>query len=88
MDGSYIATALAEVGILSMNVTEASSRGGHWGIAMQLRLGEYLVVSVLHLKVKIVVLGEDPSEALNVIIRKEGGGNNGLLRRMGQLLVQ
>jgi nitrogen regulatory protein P-II 1 len=72
-----VRSALAEMGILGMTVTEVSGRGKQGGIALQWRVGEYIVEFLPRLKLEIVVLDEDLGRALNAIVAKARTGERG-----------
>ena len=72
-----VRAALAEIGILGMTVTEVSGRGRQKGIALQWRVGEYRVEFLPKVRIEIVVLDEDVSQALNVIVRRARTGERG-----------
>jgi len=72
-----VRSALAEIGIMGMTVTEVSGRGKQRGIVLQWRAGEYRVEFLPKVKIEVVVLDEDLSRALNAIIRKAKTGERG-----------
>jgi len=72
-----VRSALAEIGIMGMTVTEVSGRGKQRGILLQWRAGEYRVEFLPKVKIEVVVLDEDLSRALNAIIRKAKTGERG-----------
>ena len=72
-----VRSALAEIGIMGMTVTEVSGRGKQRGIALQWRAGEYRVEFLPKVKIEVVVLDEDLSRALNAIVRKARTGERG-----------
>jgi nitrogen regulatory protein P-II 1 len=72
-----VRSALAEIGIMGMTVTEVSGRGKQRGIALQWRAGEYRVEFLPKVKIEVVVLEEDLSRALNAIVRKSRTGERG-----------
>ena len=72
-----VRSALAEIGILGMTVTEVSGRGRQRGISLQWRVGEYRVEFLPKVKMEVVVLDEDVSKALNAIVRKARTGERG-----------
>lgn len=72
-----VRTALAEIGILGMTVTEASGRGRQRGISLQWRAGEYRVEFLPKVRIEVVVLDEDVSKTLNAIVRKARTGERG-----------
>jgi nitrogen regulatory protein P-II 1 len=72
-----VRSALAEIGILGMTVTEVSGRGRQRGISLQWRVGEYRVEFLPKVKMEVVVLDEDVGRALNAIVRKARTGERG-----------
>ena len=72
-----VRSALAEIGIMGMTVTEVSGRGKQRGIALQWRAGEYRVEFLPKVQIEVVVLDEDLSRALNAIVRKARTGERG-----------
>jgi nitrogen regulatory protein P-II 1 len=72
-----VRTALAEIGIIGLTVTEVSGRGRQRGISLQWRVGEYRVELLPKIKIETVVLDEDLGKALNAIIRKARTGERG-----------
>jgi nitrogen regulatory protein P-II 1 len=72
-----VRTALAEIGIIGLTVTEVSGRGRQRGISLQWRVGEYRVEFLPKVKIEAVVLDEDLGKALNAIIRKARTGERG-----------
>lgn len=72
-----VRSALAEIGVLGMTVTEVSGRGRQRGISLQWRVGEYRVEFLPKVKIEVVVLDEDLSRALNAIVRKGRTGDRG-----------
>jgi nitrogen regulatory protein P-II 1 len=72
-----VRSALAEMGILGMTVTEVSGRGKHRGIALQWRAGEYRVEFLPMVKIEVVVIDEDLGRALNTIIGRARTGERG-----------
>ena len=72
-----VRSALADIGILGMTVTEVSGRGRQMGIPLQWRAGEYRVELLPKIKVEAVVLDEDLGKALNAIVRKARTGERG-----------
>ena len=72
-----VRSALAEIGIVGMTVTEVSGRGKQRGIALQWRAGEYRVEFLPKVKIEVVVLDEDLSRALNAIVRRAKTGERG-----------
>ncbi|UCG82368.1 MAG: P-II family nitrogen regulator [Dehalococcoidia bacterium] len=72
-----VRSALAEIGIMGMTVTEVSGRGKQGGIALQWRAGEYRIEFLPKVQIEVVVLDEDLSRALNAIVRKARTGERG-----------
>jgi nitrogen regulatory protein P-II 1 len=72
-----VRSALAEIGILGMTVTEVSGRGRQKGIALQWRAGEYRVELLPKIKIEVVVLDEEVGKTLNAIVRKARTGERG-----------
>jgi nitrogen regulatory protein P-II 1 len=72
-----VRTALAEIGIIGMTVTEVSGRGRQRGISLQWRVGEYRVEFLPKIKIEAVVLDEDLGKAMNAIVRKARTGERG-----------
>ena len=72
-----VRTALAEIGIIGMTVTEVSGRGRQRGISLQWRVGEYRVELLPKIKIETVVLDEDLGKAINAIVRKARTGERG-----------
>ena len=72
-----VRSALAEMGILGMTVTEVSGRGKQRGIALQWRAGEYRVEFLPKVKIEVVVIDEDLGRALNTIVVKARTGERG-----------
>jgi len=72
-----VRSALAEMGILGMTVTEVSGRGKQRGIVLQWRAGEYRVEFLPKVKLEIVVLDEDLGKALNMIVSRARTGERG-----------
>jgi len=72
-----VRSALAEMNILGMTVSEVSGRGRQRGIALQWRAGEYRVEFLPRVKIEVVVIDEDLGRALNTIVRKAKTGERG-----------
>jgi nitrogen regulatory protein P-II 1 len=72
-----VRSALAEMGILGMTVTEVSGRGKQRGIALQWRAGEYRVEFLPKVKIEVVVVDEDLGRALNTIVGRARTGERG-----------
>ena len=72
-----VKSALAEIGILGMTVTEVSGRGRQRGITLQWRAGEYRVEFLPRVKIETVVLDEEVGKTLNAIVRKARTGERG-----------
>jgi nitrogen regulatory protein P-II 1 len=72
-----VRTALAEIGVFGMTVSEVSGRGRQMGITLQWRVGEYRVEFLPKVKIEAVVLDEDVGKTLNIIVRKARTGDRG-----------
>lgn len=72
-----VRVALEEKGYYGMTVSEVVGRGKQKGIALQWRVGEYRVDLLPKLKVEVVVLDEDLSEAITAIVRSSKTGEKG-----------
>jgi nitrogen regulatory protein P-II 1 len=72
-----VRSALAELGILGMTVTEVSGRGRQSGITLQWRVGEYKVEFLPKVKIEMVVLDEDLGKAIHAIMRRARTGERG-----------
>jgi nitrogen regulatory protein P-II 1 len=72
-----VRTALAEIGVFGMTVSEVSGRGRQMGITLQWRVGDYRVEFLPKVKIEAVVLDEDVGKTLNVIVRKARTGDRG-----------
>ena len=72
-----VRSALAEMNICGMTVTEVTGRGKQRGITLQWRVGEYRVEFLPKVKIEIVVLDEDLGRAINAIVRKARTGERG-----------
>jgi len=72
-----VRTALAEIGVFGMTVSEVSGRGRQMGITLQWRVGEYRVEFLPKVKIEAVVLDEDVGKTLNAIVRKARTGDRG-----------
>ena len=72
-----VRTALEENGYFGITVTEVVGRGKQKGIALQWRVGEYRVDLLPKLKIEVVVLGDDLSDAVNAIVRSSRTGEKG-----------
>jgi len=72
-----VKSALAEMGIYGMTVTEVSGRGRQKGITLQWRAGEYTVEFLPKLRVDVVVLEEELGKALNAIVTAARTGERG-----------
>ena len=72
-----VRSALADMNILGMTVTEATGRGKQRGIALQWRAGEYRVEFLPKIKIEAVVVDEDVGRALNTIVRTARTGERG-----------
>ena len=72
-----VRTALADMGILGMTVSEVSGRGRQRGITLQWRVGEYRVEFLPKVKIEVVVMEEDLGKALSAIVRSARTGERG-----------
>ncbi len=72
-----VRTALAEIGILGMTVTEVTGRGRQRGIILQWRAGDYRVEFLPKVKIEVVVLEEELGKAVNAIVSKGRTGERG-----------
>jgi nitrogen regulatory protein P-II 1 len=72
-----VRSALAEMNICGMTVSEVSGRGKQRGITLQWRAGEYRVEFLPKIRIEIVVLDEDLGRALNTIVSKARTGDRG-----------
>lgn len=72
-----VKSALAEMGIYGMTVTEVTGRGRQKGITLQWRVGEYTVEFLPKIRVDVVVLEEELGKALNAIVGAARTGERG-----------
>ncbi|MFP4640864.1 MAG: P-II family nitrogen regulator [Dehalococcoidia bacterium] len=72
-----VRTALAELGIRGMTVTEVSGHGRQGGISLQWRVGEYKVQFLPKVKVEVVVLDEELGKIMNAIVTRARTGERG-----------
>jgi nitrogen regulatory protein P-II 1 len=72
-----VRAALAEVGIKGLTVTEVSGRGKQMGITLQWRAGDYQVDLLPKVKIEVVVIDEDMSQAIRIILNKARTGERG-----------
>jgi nitrogen regulatory protein P-II 1 len=72
-----VRAALAEVGIKGLTVTEVSGRGKQMGITLQWRAGTYQVDLLPKVKIEVVVIDEDVSQAIRTIVSKAKTGERG-----------
>jgi nitrogen regulatory protein P-II 1 len=72
-----VRSALAEVGVFGITVTEVCGRGRQGGISLQWRAGEYKVEFLPKVKIEAVVLDDDVGKTLNAIVRKARTGEKG-----------
>jgi len=72
-----VRAALAEVGIKGLTVTEVSGRGKQMGITLQWRAGTYQVDLLPKVKIEVVVIDEDVSQAIRTIVSKSKTGERG-----------
>ena len=72
-----VRSALAEIGVFGITVTEVCGRGRQGGISLQWRAGEYKVEFLPKVKIEAVVLDDDVGKALNAIVGKARTGERG-----------
>ena len=72
-----VKSALAEIGIYGMTVSEVSGRGRQKGITLQWRVGEYTVDFLPKIRVDVVVLEEELGRALNAVVSAARTGERG-----------
>jgi len=72
-----VRSALAEVGVFGITVTEVCGRGRQGGISLQWRAGEYKVEFLPKVKIEAVVLDDDVGKTLNAIVSKARTGERG-----------
>jgi nitrogen regulatory protein P-II 1 len=69
--------ALEERSYFGITVSEVSGRGKQKGITLQWRAGEYRVDLLPKIKVEVVVLDEDVTEAIDAIVSNARTGETG-----------
>ena len=69
--------ALEENSYFGMTVSQVSGRGKQKGIPLQWRVGEYRVDLLPKTKIELVVLDEDVSIVVDVIVRNARTGESG-----------
>jgi len=69
--------ALEEKSYFGMTVSEVSGRGKQKGIPLQWRVGEYRVDLLPKIKIELVLLDADVTEAINAIINNARTGETG-----------
>jgi nitrogen regulatory protein P-II 1 len=69
--------ALEAKSYFGMTVSEVSGRGKQKGIPLQWRVGEYRVDLLPKIKIELVLLDEDVSEAINAIMSNARTGETG-----------
>ena len=69
--------ALEERSYFGITVSEVSGRGKQKGITLQWRAGEYRVDLLPKIKIEVVVLDEDVTEAIDAIVSKARTGETG-----------
>lgn len=69
--------ALESKSYFGMTVSEVSGRGKQKGIPLQWRVGEYRVDLLPKVKIELVLLDEDVSEAINAIMSNARTGETG-----------
>jgi nitrogen regulatory protein P-II 1 len=69
--------ALEEKSYFGITVSEVSGRGKQKGITLQWRAGEYRVDLLPKIKIEVVVLDEDVTEAIDAIVSKARTGETG-----------
>jgi nitrogen regulatory protein P-II 1 len=69
--------ALEERSYFGITVSEVSGRGKQKGITLQWRAGEYRVDLLPKIKVEVVVLDEDVTEAIDAIVTNARTGETG-----------
>jgi len=72
-----VRSALAEVGVFGITVSEVSGRGRQGGITLQWRAGEYKVEFLPKVKIEAVVIDDDVGKTLHAIVRKARTGEKG-----------
>jgi nitrogen regulatory protein P-II 1 len=69
--------ALESKSYFGMTVSEVSGRGKQKGIPLQWRVGEYRVDLLPKIKIELVLLDSDVSEAINAIVSNARTGETG-----------
>jgi nitrogen regulatory protein P-II 1 len=69
--------ALEDRSYFGITVSEVSGRGKQKGITLQWRAGEYRVDLLPKIKIEVVVLDEDVTEAIDAIVSKARTGETG-----------
>jgi nitrogen regulatory protein P-II 1 len=69
--------ALEEKSYFGMTVSEVSGRGKQKGIPLQWRVGEYRVDLLPKIKIELVLLDADVTEAINAIVNNARTGEAG-----------
>jgi nitrogen regulatory protein P-II 1 len=69
--------ALEEKSYFGMTVSEVSGRGKQKGIPLQWRVGEYRVDLLPKIKIELVLLDEDVTEAISAIVSNARTGETG-----------
>jgi nitrogen regulatory protein P-II 1 len=69
--------ALEEKSYFGITVSEVSGRGKQKGITLQWRAGEYRVDLLPKIKIEVVVLDEDVTEAIDAIVINARTGETG-----------
>jgi nitrogen regulatory protein P-II 1 len=69
--------ALEEKSYFGMTVSEVSGRGKQKGIPLQWRVGEYRVDLLPKIKIELVLLDADVTEAINAIVNNARTGETG-----------
>jgi nitrogen regulatory protein P-II 1 len=69
--------ALESKSYFGMTVSEVSGRGKQKGIPLQWRVGEYRVDLLPKIKIELVLLDEDVTEAINAIVSNARTGETG-----------
>ena len=72
-----VKSALAEIGIYGMTVSEVSGRGRQKGITLQWRVGEYTVDFLPKIRIDVLVMEEELGKALNAIVSAARTGERG-----------
>lgn len=72
-----VKTALEEIGVLGMTVSQVSGRGRQKGIALQWRAGEYRIDLLSKIKLEIVLDDSECQLAINAICKAARTGKEG-----------